>query len=434
MSIYINKDYEQHLASLKPTYIVEEQPTGTLGDIIVDGKPKNRLIIPPVNADIRLTDVLPRYKKSDYPGLHDISVSELPENFSWGRHDSDDSTQITNKKKHISTPGNQLLCGSCWAYSTSRVISDNFVTNGLTKVNPKLSATYCLSCYSQGRCNGGNPAVLLTDIEEGGIKSDRCLDYSWCQDDQNCSGDPLKHFHVTADINDLIPPCECERRRKDVNYPSFYIQNPSTVTINNGYTDTVDILKKHIYLQGPIIGTFIVLKNFINPIHTQLNGGVYLENHDYQQDGTVQFIDDPDYSLMFEGGHSVSVMGWGVAKNILVDNNGTRKDVPYWHVRNSWDTTWGDNGYFKMAMYPFNKIACIEKITTLETPQGMVQLGGAMIFDTEKAPNGIEEILYKDKDDEHHEDDKKNHNMLFIILGVVMALIVAIILIVMLMK
>jgi hypothetical protein len=103
-------------------------------------------------------------------------------------------------------------------------------------------------------------------------------------------------------------------------------------------------------------------------------------------------------------------------------------------VRNSWDTTWGDNGYFKMAMYPFNKISCIEKVTTLETPQGMVQLGGAMIFDTNKAPDGIDEILYKDKDDKDDKDDKKNHNVLFIILGVVMALIVAIILIVMLMK
>ena len=425
MSIHINKDYEQHLASLKPTYIYKEPPTGTLSDITVSGKPINRIIIPPVNADIRLSEVLPRYKKSDYLGLQDISVSDLPENFSWGVHDCDDSTQITNKKKHISTPGNQLLCGSCWAHSTSRVISDNFVTNGLTKVNPKLSSTYCLSCYSQGKCNGGNPAQLLTDIENGGIKSEKCLDYSWCQEDQDCSGDPLQHFHATADINDLIPPCECKKGEKS---PSFYIQNPSTITINNGHNDAVDIMKKHIYLQGPIIGTYIVLNNFMDPIHTQINGGVYLENHNYQKDGTVQFNEYPDYSSMFEGGHAVSVMGWGVAKNIVVDNNGTRKDVPYWHVRNSWDTKWGDNGYFKMAMYPFNKIACIEKITSLGTPQGMVQLGGAMIFDTNKIPNGIDEILQVDT------DGKKNHNMLFIILGVVMALIVAIILIVMLMK
>ena len=38
------------------------------------------------------------------------------------------------------------------------------------------------------------------------------------------------------------------------------------------------------------------------------------------------------------GGHAVRMLGWGV-------ENGT----PYWLIANSWNTDWGDNGYFKIV-------------------------------------------------------------------------------------
>ncbi|KAI2548815.1 cathepsin B, partial [Homo sapiens] len=37
------------------------------------------------------------------------------------------------------------------------------------------------------------------------------------------------------------------------------------------------------------------------------------------------------------GGHAIRILGWGV-------ENGT----PYWLVANSWNTDWGDNGFFKI--------------------------------------------------------------------------------------
>jgi cathepsin B len=37
------------------------------------------------------------------------------------------------------------------------------------------------------------------------------------------------------------------------------------------------------------------------------------------------------------GGHAVKLMGWGV-------ENGTK----YWLLANSWNTDWGDNGFFKI--------------------------------------------------------------------------------------
>lgn len=37
------------------------------------------------------------------------------------------------------------------------------------------------------------------------------------------------------------------------------------------------------------------------------------------------------------GGHAVRMVGWGVDD-----------DIPYWLIANSWNTDWGDHGYFKI--------------------------------------------------------------------------------------
>jgi len=37
------------------------------------------------------------------------------------------------------------------------------------------------------------------------------------------------------------------------------------------------------------------------------------------------------------GGHAIKIIGYG-----------TEGGVPYWTVQNSWTTTWGNGGYFKM--------------------------------------------------------------------------------------
>jgi len=43
------------------------------------------------------------------------------------------------------------------------------------------------------------------------------------------------------------------------------------------------------------------------------------------------------WELFPEGGHAVKIVGWG-----------TEECKDYWLVANSWDTTWGDDGYFKI--------------------------------------------------------------------------------------
>jgi cathepsin B len=66
---------------------------------------------------------------------------------------------------------------------------------------------------------------------------------------------------------------------------------------------------------GPIEAAFTVYEDFIT-----YTSGVY-------QHTTGQAL----------GGHAIKVLGYG-------NENGT----DYWLVANSWNETWGDNGYFKI--------------------------------------------------------------------------------------
>ncbi len=68
---------------------------------------------------------------------------------------------------------------------------------------------------------------------------------------------------------------------------------------------------------GSVTAAFNVYKDFMS-----YKGGVY--EHKF---GEVL------------GGHAVKFVGWGV------DDDGTK----FWRVANSWDTTWGEGGYFRIV-------------------------------------------------------------------------------------
>ena len=381
-------DYDNRLKNLKPEVIynkIKRRGSG-LSDIVVP------IIIPPLNTNIIFS--LPSFNVKQFP-LHSLrSTQALPETFDWIHTTPSDSQDILFKKSIFPTPDNQYLCGSCWAVAGKNVVQGNYVVSGLIKQKIDLSATWILSTYPQNKCQGGNPAKLFTDMLSGqGIVADNCIDYSWCAMNENCNGSSLKHFDSSSsgvNLSALVPPSGCY-----FNSSQYIFQidnNVSTVRIGeNGITSSniTFIIKSQIYNYGPVLGGFFVFSNFMSGMFNNVNGGVYLERGVYgnisNPTDILTFNNSEISYTQFKGSHAISIIGWGIQKNILTDTN-VYNDVPYWYCMNSWGSNWGDNGCFKMAMYPFNKISQFENQINLVSTTSTKQGGGFIAITVSSSP------------------------------------------------
>lgn len=389
--IRINDPLHHHLAKKRPVHIIDGIHHDEHEAFLKQKSPD--FVLPPLNTHINFLRYSQVYSNQDHLDLHLTYQSkniDIPETYDWRFvYPIDDSTR-KERKRNIMPPDNQYLCGSCWAISTASVIGDVFVAAGLVDWRPEISTTWALTCYPQGKCDGGNPALLLQEIARGsGIPSKHCLDYSFCAKNDKCNGAATRHFEA-QNLSSLVPR-ECGCYYGDVEHYNYTINRDiKTLAIGQGSTTEENLhesIKKHILLNGPVLTGYFVMKNFGSGYFTKINGGVYLDRANYVPGEPLTFSDMNSSGSAYKGSHAVAIIGWGVAKNILYDNN-KRGDVPYWYCRNSWGPKWGgDDGYFKMAMYPFNKVAQFGKIVDIVDGQGQRhRCGGIITFTVSKPP------------------------------------------------
>lgn len=265
--------------------------------------------------------------------------------------------------KLIESPRNQYSCGSCWAISAATIVGDCFVVKDLTDYSPMLSTTYILSTYPQNKCAGGNQVKVYDDIKVGGIPSEHCVDYQWCINDKKVcnpgenkqAGKEFTNVNQAMNyLNSIIPPTGCYFPENKKLYYIKDIQNitPENPNDNSQLVTFRNLAKYHIMEEGPISAGYIVLDNFIQGYRTNFQNtkGIYFENIDYS--GTNS-LNTGKFKMV--GGHAVAVVGWGIEKNLKYNQSKPPEDIPYWYVRNSWGDKLADNGYFKIAMYPYNK-------------------------------------------------------------------------------
>lgn len=254
--------------------------------------------------------------------------------------------------------------------------------------------------FDNRQCLGVNiaEAILYLGYTQTPLLDTSCIDYSWCNKEW-CNNpnieDILKNDHETHMrlINKLIPVCGCyDNRSSKLMYRVD--KNPQRLSMSYGdVSETVfrDILKAHILSYGPAIAGFIILGDFIDGNFTSFNGGIYFDRANYSiYDPAIStkltFIDDSTKKKV-EGFHAASIVGWGIEPNVQYDNDKVGP-VPYWHIRNSWGTDWGDNGFFKLAMYPFNKIIQIEMATFVSLSNDTIKgnLGTTLLIKATSVP------------------------------------------------
>jgi hypothetical protein len=346
--------------------------------------PANELVIPPLNTDVRFSEMLPTHTPTmesnpqfmlahpHKPHAHETSAV----NFSWHIVTSDDDQETVRKKSLIQPVQNQHMCGSCWAMAMAAVISDCLVVGGVVQWMPYIAPTFIMMIVppneGNGQCDGGNPATVALALESLPVADTSCVDYSWCTNDAELctSASAASHFQssFSQKLNANIPKAMGQNGgcyftgqkylyKIDKGSDAFFINKDAPAPVFR------EMIKAHIVDFGPPLGGYAVLRNFVTGNFTDpsINQGVYFDRCDYNSEivagRALQFDDRFANEAQLSGLHAVSIIGWGLASNIQYDND-LYGDVPFWWCRNSWGSNWGNmNGYFKIAMYPFNRFA-----------------------------------------------------------------------------
>lgn len=210
----------------------------------------------------------------------------------------------------------QAGCGSCWAVAAAEAMTDRHcIASGGAK-QPYLSAHDILTCCGHeecGSCQGGYPInawqfwVNTGVVTGGGFGSvGTCQPYQWA---------PCEH-HTTGTrpqcvAQDDTPACSKSCTNSlNFNGDKSFGSSAYKVIANEA------MIMQEIMTYGPVEAGFMVYEDF-----PHYKSGVY-------RHVTGSMV----------GGHAVKLIGWGVEAG-----------EKYWLAANSWNTNWGDQGYFKIA-------------------------------------------------------------------------------------
>ncbi|GIZ02210.1 cathepsin B [Caerostris extrusa] len=210
--------------------------------------------------------------------------------------DSFDSREQWPHCPTINQIRDQGSCGSCWAFGAVEAMSDRHCIHSNGKVNVQISAEDLLSCcYSCGMgCNGGFPGSAWEYWVDKGLVTG--------------AKESCPHVETLSTLPQCVHMCE-KGYNKSYSDDKFFGKKSYSID------EQEDQIKTEIYKNGPVEAAFTVYADFVT-----YKSGVY------------QHVTGVEL-----GGHAIRILGWGT-------ENGT----PYWLVANSWNTDWGDKGYFKI--------------------------------------------------------------------------------------
>lgn len=240
--------------------------------------------------------------------VHNIDNIKLPDSF--------DARQQWPHCPTISTIQDQGSCGSCWAFGAVEAISDRLCIHSGGKISLEISAEDLLTCCDDCGmgCFGGYSSSAWTFWEKNGLVTGGL--YNSKVGCQPYSIAPCEHH-----VNGSRPPChgsegtpKCLESCID-GYSTSYKKDKHFAKHTYSVPSQQKQIMTELYKNGPVEADFSVYEDFL-----LYKTGVY-------KHVTGNLL----------GFHAIKIYGWG-------KENGT----PYWLAANSWNTDWGDKGFFKI--------------------------------------------------------------------------------------
>ncbi|XP_064596982.1 cathepsin B-like [Liolophura sinensis] len=211
----------------------------------------------------------------------------------------------------------QGSCGSCWAFGAVESMSDRICIKSGNAENFHISAEDLLSCcHACGfGCNGGFLSAAWEYFEKDGLVTGGQYDsHQGCRPYtiKACDHHVIGHLAPCSKGEQPTPRCE---KKCESSYNNTYNSDKHYGTSAYSIKREVTQIQTEIMTNGPVEAAFTVYADFPN-----YKSGVYKH-----ESGAAL------------GGHAIKILGWG-----------TENNTPYWLVANSWNSDWGDNGFFKI--------------------------------------------------------------------------------------
>eukprot|EP01095_Lingulamoeba_sp_RSL-Kostka_P013876 TRINITY_DN585_c0_g4_i1.p1 TRINITY_DN585_c0_g4~~TRINITY_DN585_c0_g4_i1.p1 ORF type:complete len:375 (-),score=133.33 TRINITY_DN585_c0_g4_i1:233-1357(-) len=209
-------------------------------------------------------------------------------------------THVDWREKNVVTAvKDQGNCGSCWSFASAQTIESAYaLKTGQLAVLSEQEILSCTEnpnqCGGTGGCGGGTVELAYDRILSTGLGSEWTYPYLSYQG---------KNF-------------ECSTN-KHVSTPFVKISNYTALPSNN-YTALLNATAH-------------------SPVAISVDASMW---HDYEEG---VFTGCNLTSVVID--HAVSLEGYGVDQNT---------GMPYWLVRNSWSTTFGENGYIRIQRHTSN--------------------------------------------------------------------------------
>jgi len=220
------------------------------------------------------------------PRLHGLNTTAIP---------TDQDAAFTSldqdwSGKYTTAIKNQGRCGSCWAFSAvEQVESDAIRTLG---VSTELSTQQVISCdRNDGGCQGGNTETAYKYLmSAGGSVS-------------------ASSYPDTSHSTGATGACKSGGR------PVIKVKGYSSVRSSNDYS---------------ISGTEKAMASYVS------------------QTGPLSICVDASKWQTYKGGVMTNC-GTRIDHCVQAVGINTGSSSPYWKVRNSWGTTWGERGFIRLA-------------------------------------------------------------------------------------
>jgi len=227
-----------------------------------------------------------------------VSAVSAPPSFDWRNHSGQD--WMTPVK-------NQGSCGSCWAFSTVGVVEAVYnIATGDPSLDWDLSEEYLVAdCLLGNSCCGGWMETALGFVRDDGIPDESCLQYV---DQYGCTCGTTCDSNCTYRGSGICSDATCSDRCSDWQDRLLTIDAVGWVPASQSQ------IKQSVVDKGPLT----VAMGWGSSYGGYFDGDIYRCTNDSGVN------------------HGVIIAGY--------DDAGA-----YWIVKNSWGTSFGDGGYFKVG-------------------------------------------------------------------------------------